>query len=39
VIHPASAVYTKETWDCNDMFNKINSIIEGQHGKEFKIKW
>ena len=39
VIHPVSAVYTKETWDCNDMFNKINSIIEGQHGPEFKIKW
>jgi uracil-DNA glycosylase len=39
VIHPASTAYTKEDWDCNDMFNKINSIIEGQHGPEFKIKW
>jgi len=39
ISHPSSAVYTKIKWDCDDVFNKINSIIEGQHGPEFKIKW
>ena len=39
VSHPASAVYTKTTWDCGDMFNEINKIIKGQHGPTFKINW
>jgi len=39
VSHPASAVYTKTTWDCGDMFNEINKIIKGQHGSEYKIHW
>jgi uracil-DNA glycosylase len=39
VSHPASAAYTKTVWDCNDMFNACNTIIEGQNGKEFRIIW
>lgn len=39
VSHPASASYTKTTWDCGDMFNEINKIIKGQHGPTFKINW
>jgi uracil DNA glycosylase len=39
VSHPASAAYTKTIWDCQDLFNKCNSIIEGQNGKDFKIVW
>jgi uracil-DNA glycosylase len=37
--HPASAVYTGGTWDCNDVFNKCNAIIEKCNGKDFKIQW
>jgi uracil-DNA glycosylase len=37
--HPASAAYTKTVWDCGDMFNQINKIINGQNGPEFKINW
>jgi uracil-DNA glycosylase len=37
--HPASAVYTGGTWDCNDVFNKANAIIEKCNGKEYKIQW
>jgi uracil-DNA glycosylase len=39
VSHPASAAYTKTTWDCGNMFNEINKIIKGQHGPTFKINW
>jgi uracil DNA glycosylase len=39
VSHPASAAYTKTVWDCGDMFNEINKIINGQNGPEFKINW
>ena len=39
ISHPASAAYTKTTWDCQDVFNKINNIIKGQHGPTFKIDW
>lgn len=39
VSHPASAAYTKTTWDCSNMFNEINKIINGQNGPEFKINW
>ena len=37
--HPASVAYTKTTWDCNDLFNKVNDIIEKNNGKPFKIDW
>lgn len=37
--HPAAAAYKREAWDCNNMFNACNTIIEGQNGKEFKIIW
>lgn len=37
--HPAYASYTKQPWDCNNMFNEINRIINGQNGPEFKITW
>ena len=39
VSHPASAAYTKTTWDCGNMFNEINKIISGQNGPDFKIIW
>jgi uracil-DNA glycosylase len=39
VSHPASAAYTKTTWDCSNMFNEINRIINGQNGPSFKINW
>ena len=37
--HPAYASYTKQAWDCNNVFNEINKIITGQNGPEFKIDW
>ena len=37
--HPASAAYTKTTWDCNDLFNKVNEIISKNNGFEFTIDW
>ena len=37
--HPASASYTGGKWDCNDVFNKANSIIEKNNGESFKINW
>ena len=37
--HPAYASYTKQPWDCNDMYNQINKNIIGQNGPEFKINW
>jgi uracil-DNA glycosylase len=37
--HPAYASYTKQPWDCENMFNEINRIITGQNGPEFKINW
>lgn len=37
--HPAYASYTKQSWDCGDMFNEINKIINGQNGPDFKIIW
>ena len=39
ISHPASAAYTKTVWDCQDVFNEINKIINGQNGPEFKINW
>ena len=37
--HPASAAYTKTTWDCNDVFNKANEILNKNNGPQFKIDW
>jgi len=37
--HPASAVYSGGTWDCNDVFNKTNEIIVANNGPLFKINW
>lgn len=37
--HPASAAYTKTTWDCGDVFNKANELIEGMNGPSYKINW
>jgi uracil-DNA glycosylase len=37
--HPASAAYTKSQWECNDLFNEANRIIELNNGPEFKITW
>ena len=39
VSHPASAAYTRSIWECEDLFNRCNSIIEGQNGTEYKITW
>ncbi len=37
--HPASAAYTKTTWDCNDIFNKANEILSKNNGPQYKIQW
>jgi len=37
--HPASAAYTKTTWDCNDVFNKVNEILTQNNGPQFQITW
>lgn len=37
--HPASAAYTKTVWDCNDVFNGANVIIDKNNGADFKINW
>jgi len=37
--HPASAVYSKTVWDCNDIFNKANEILTKNNGPQYKIKW
>ena len=37
--HPASAAYTKTTWDCNDIFNKANEILAKNNGPQYKIQW
>ena len=37
--HPASAAYTKTVWNCNDVFNGSNVIIEQNNGADFKINW
>lgn len=37
--HPASAVYTGGQWDCKDVFNQVNQILERNNGPEFTIKW
>lgn len=37
--HPASASYSKTTWDCNDIFNKTNEILSKNNGSPYKIDW
>lgn len=37
--HPAAAAYTKTVWDCNDLFNEANRIIEKNNGPSFQITW
>jgi len=37
--HPASAAYSGGKWNCNDVFNKINDILQKNNGESFKIKW
>lgn len=37
-VHPAFSARRSEDWNCPH-FNNINKIIEGQNGKEFRIKW
>lgn len=40
ITHPASAAYQKlDKWDCEDVFNKANKILEANNGPEFKIYW
>jgi uracil-DNA glycosylase len=37
VSHPASAAYNGSKWDCQDVFNKVNKILEDR--KLDKINW
>ena len=37
--HPASAAYTKTTWDCKNIFLRANDIIEANNGKTHTINW
>jgi uracil-DNA glycosylase len=38
--HPASAAYSKGKWECNNVFNKANELIEKAEGNKFNIiKW
>lgn len=37
--HPASAAYTKSQWECNDLFNEANRIIEQNNGPQYLIHW
>lgn len=37
--HPASAAYSKTIWDCNDVFNKANQLLEKNNGPSYKINW
>lgn len=37
--HPASASYTKTTWDCNNVFNEVNKILKNNNGPDFQIIW
>lgn len=39
ISHPASAAYSGQVWDCQDVFNKVNQIITDMNGPEFTIKW
>lgn len=35
--HPASASYNGSVWDCNDLFNQINNIVQKNY--KTSIKW
>lgn len=38
--HPASAAHNKTyIWDCNDVWNRTNEIIEKNNGKNYCITW
>ena len=37
--HPASASYSKTDWDCNNLFNEANRIIQQNNGPQFQINW
>jgi len=38
--HPASAAHNgTNIWDCKDIWNETNRIIEGNNGSTFKITW
>lgn len=37
--HPASAAYTKTTWDCKDVFNEANRLLLQMNGPAFTINW
>jgi uracil-DNA glycosylase len=38
--HPASAAHNgTNIWDCHDIWNEANRLIEGNNGTEFKINW
>lgn len=37
--HPASAAYTKTTWDCKDVFNEANRLLESMNGPDYRINW
>ena len=37
--HPASASYSGGTWDCNDIFNKVNVILTENNGPSHIINW
>lgn len=40
ISHPASAAYQQlSNWDCEDVFNKTNKILEANNGQNFKIQW
>ena len=39
VSHPASAAYTGQVWDCQDVFNKANQVITEMNGPEYTITW
>jgi uracil-DNA glycosylase len=40
ISHPASAAYQKASkWECEDVFNKTNKILEANNGSSFKIQW
>lgn len=37
--HPASAAHNNGVWDCKDIFNTINNILERNNGKDYTITW
>lgn len=37
--HPSFAVRTGQIWDTEKVFTKVNKLIEGNNGSDFKIEW